>query len=551
MKLFRTPLLLALAAVATCLAPAASWAQDIKPVAVVSIASIEEILADIGYLTVTAGMEDAGKTARLFGSALTAGLDKKRPLGMYVVPKDGDFHAVAFLPVSDLKQLLEIHKEYIGEPRDAGNGVLEIGMGKSAFIKEQKGWAFVAESAEHLTGLPQDPAALLADLPKQYNIAAKVLVQNIPQELKQTALDEIKFGLERALDAQAEGGAEVDKESVEQAAKSSLAGIEQILNDGDEFVVGWAVDAAGKKTHLDILITAKEGTDLARQMALNAEAKSSFTGMLLPEASVTMNFSAKLSESDIAQMQSAFKTLRDQSAKKIAEDPNLTPEQQKVASELVGKLLTVFEDTAKTGKLDGGAALILAPKSLSMVGGGYVADGAAFEQSLKELVDLAKNEPNFPEVKLNAGTHGNVKLHKVAIPIPAKEEEARDILGDKLEIVIGTGPKAVYVSAGKNAEALLKKVIDQSAQAADKAVPTMQLNVSVLPILKFFASVDENPMLPGLIASLEKSGNDKVVVSSQGGQRSSTVRIEIQEGLIRLIGEPLKQALGGQGPGAP
>jgi hypothetical protein len=140
-KLFRSTLLVALTALAPLVAPAASaLAQELKPVAIVSIASVEETLADIGYITTLAGMEDAGKTARLFGSALTAGMDKKRPAGLYVVPKDGDFHAIAFIPVNDLKQLLEIHKEYLGEPRDAGGGILEVGTDRSAFIKEQGGY---------------------------------------------------------------------------------------------------------------------------------------------------------------------------------------------------------------------------------------------------------------------------------------------------------------------------------------------------------------------------------------------------------------------------
>ncbi len=542
MKLFRTTLAVALAALAPLVAPLAAMAQDLKPVAVVSIASVEETLADIGYITSIAGMEDAGKTARLFGSALTAGMDKKRPAGLYIVPKDGDFHGIAFVPVSDLKQLLEIHKEYVGEARDAGGGILEVGMGRSAFIKEQNGWAFVAESSDHLTGLPDDPLKLLGDLPKQYNIAVKILVQNVPQELRQTALDEIKFGLERGLD---QPGANVDREALERTAKSSLKQIEQLMNEADEVTLGWAVDAAGKRTHIDLNITAKEGSELARQMALNAESKSAFTGVLLPEASVTMNATAKLAESDIAQVEAAFQTGREQLSKQIDDDPNLTPEQRTVAKDVLGKLLDVFQQTAKSGKIDLGFALVLEPKSIGIVAGGYVADGPAFEKAVKQVVELAKNEPDFPKVQFNAGTHGSVTLHKASVPVPDREPEARELLGEKLDIILGIGAKSVYISAGKNAESLLKKVIDQSAQSAEKPVPAMQLNVSVLPILKFMASVDENPMLPGLIASLEKAGNDKVLITSQGSARGSSMRIEVQEGLLRLIGEAVKQATGG------
>jgi hypothetical protein len=544
-KLLRSTLVVALAALAPLVASLAALAQDLKPVAVVSIASVEETLADVGYITSIAGMEDAGRTARLFGSALTSGMDKKRPAGLYIVPKDGDFHGIAFIPVSDLKQLLDLHKEYIGEPRDAGGGILEIGMDKSAFIKEQNGWAFVAESSDHLTGLPEDPLKLLGDLPKQYNIAAKILVQNVPQELRQTALDEIKFGLERALDQPAPEGANVDREALERTARSSLKSIEQIFQEADEFLVGWAVDAAGKRTFIDINITAKEGSELARQMALNAETKSGFTGVLLPEASVTMNATAKLAEGDIAQFEAAIQTGREQLGKQIDDDPNLTAEQRTVAKDVLSKLFDVFQDTAKSGKIDLGFALVLEPKSIGMIAGGYVADGPAFEKAMKEVVELAKNEPDFPKVQFNAGTHGSITLHKASIPVPDREPEARELLGEKLDVVLGIGAKSVYLSAGKNAESLLKKVIDQSAQAAEKPVPAMQFNVAVLPILKFLASVDENPMLPGLVAALEKSGSDKLLITNQGSARGSSTRIEVQEGLLRLIGEAVKQATGG------
>jgi hypothetical protein len=555
-KLMPKSLLLALAALTPLLAAASAAAQDLKPVAVVAITSVDETMADIGYLSTAAGMEDAGKMARALGGGLTMGIDKKRPMGMYVVPKDGDFHAIAFIPVTDLKTLLGVHKEYIGEPKDAGDGVLEIGMDKSFFVKEQSGWAFTAESPEHLTGLPKDPSTLLGDLAKNYNIAAKVLVQNVPQELRQTALDEIKVGLERALD-NPPPGAQIDRAALEKTTRNSLKQIEQAFNEADEFTIGWAVDAAAKRTNLDVLITVKEGTELAKQLALNTEVTSSFAGVLLPEAAVTLNMSAKLSESDIAQMGAAFQALRDHLTRHIDDDPNLAGEQRTIAKEVMGKLLGVFEETAKTGKIDGGAALVLEPKSLSMVAGGYVADGAAFEASVKQILELAKNEPNVPKVQFNAAKHGNITLHRTSLPVP-DEPEARDLLGEKLDVVMGIGPQAVYLAAGKGGESLLKKVIDQSTANASKPVPPMQFNVALLPILKFSASMDaNNQMLPALISTLEKSGtdknrNDKLIITSQTVARGSMMRIEIQEGVLKLVGAAVRQFTGGGGnfPGA-
>jgi hypothetical protein len=211
---------------------------------------------------------------------------------------------------------------------------------------------------------------------------------------------------------------------------------------------------------------------------------------------------------------------------------------------VLGQFFDVLEKTIASGKSDGGGALLLLPKSVSFVAGGYVADGPAMEKVLTGLIDLGKDQPNFPQIQLNAGAHGDVKLHRLTAPLPAdREPEARELLGDPLEIFFGIGPKSFYISGGKGAEALLKKAIDRSAAAGEKSVPPMQMNVSLLPILKFYKSVDDNPIVNGLIPALEQAGNDRLTIVSKAGQRSATTRIEIQEGIIQAIGQVAK-ALG-------
>ena len=543
MKLLRTPLTWAFAALAALAAPLAAIAAEPKPVAVISLASVEETLADIGYLTSVTGMEDAGKMVRLFGAALTSGMDKKRPAGAFVVPLAGEFPTVAFIPVTDLKQLLNIHKEYVGEPSDEGDGVLKVGHARTLCIKEQNGWAFIAESKDHLVDLPADPAALLGDLPKKYNVAAKILIQNIPQEFRQMAIDEIKFGLERGLDSPAIDRG--DRDSIEQAARGSLTQLQRYLNEAEEISIGWAIDAQARRTFLDVNIIGREGTALARELSQQVNSPSAFSGLKLPEASVTFNVAAKMSETDIAQARGMIAGIRTQLSKRIDDDPNLPGEKRGIAKDLLGQLFDHIDKSWAEGNLDGGAALVLEAESINLVAGAATADGKELEQLLKKIADLAKNEPNIPEVQFNVGQHGGVALHKLSAPIPAHETEARNFLGEKLDVVIGTGPKSFYLAAGKNGESLLKNALDRSVAAADKTVPPMQIEVAVLPLLKFFASVDENPELPGLIAALEQTGNDRIIITSQAIPRGSNLRIEVQEGLLRLIGR-FAERLGAQ-----
>jgi len=538
--------LAALMLVALCSAPlTTAKAQTLKPVAVVSVASIKENLADIAYVTRTAGMPDYGDTAKFFAGALTAGIDKERPIGMYVVPQGGEFHGIAFIPLepNGLQTILKVHKEQLGEPKDAGNGILEIGNTKTVFVKEQGGWAFVAEGKEYLTGLPQDPMALLGNLPKKFNVAGKLMVQNIPDELRRMAIDEMKLGMERFLDSPAARQGNVDRDQARLLTKAYLDKIEKLINESDELSLGIGVDETAKRALLEIGFSAKDATSLAKTMALQADAKTNFAGFALPEASVTFSMVSKASPEDIQQVGPTLKAARDQWAKQIDDSPDIPGDKREAIKAALSQVVDILQKSIETGTLDGGGALVLLPKSVSFVGGGSVASGADVEKLLKTIADLGKDIPNFPQLKLNSGSLGDMKLSRLTAPIPEAQNDARELLGDNLEIIVAIGPKSVIVAGGKEADALLKKVVDQSAQERNKTVSPLELKISLLPILKFYKSVDDNPIVNQLLGTLERSGNDRVMLTNEAAPRSSTTRLEIQEGVIKAIGEGIKGAL--------
>jgi hypothetical protein len=295
---------------------------------------------------------------------------------------------------------------------------------------------------------------------------------------------------------------------------------------------------------LDFNITAKDGTSLARKMALQMDAKTRFGGFLMPDASVNFSVVRRASPEDIQQVGANMKVQREVWSKQIDDSPHIPADKREPAKRLLGQFLEVIEKTAAAGKGDLGGAVMLLPKSISFVAGGFVADGPALDKVLQGAYELVKDQPDFPKVQLNAGTLGDLKLHRLTATIPDHEPEARDLLGEKLEIIVGIGPQSIFVSGGKEAEGLLKKVLETSAADADKVVPPGQVNIALLPILKFYRSVDDNPIVTGLIAKLEQSGSDRITIVNQAAARSNTTRVEVQEGLIKAIGEGAK-ALGG------
>ena len=519
-------------------------AQALKPVAIISVASIKETLNDIGYVTRVAGMPDQGDTARFFASALVNGIDRERPIGLYFVPKAGEFHAVAFVPMeaNGLATILKLHKDQLGEPKDAGDGVQQLGRGRTVFVKEQGGWAYIAEHKEYLGELPADPATLLGDLPKNYNFAGKVFVQNIPQELRRTGIDEIKLGIERFLDSPAARQNRIDRDQARELSKVYVGNMEKLINEADEIMLGIGVDEAAKRAVLDVSVSAKAETSLARSMAAQVNAKTNYAGFANSESAVTMLLASKASPEDIAQADAALKAYRAQIAKQIDDSPDIPANKRDSIKALLGPLFDVIGKTIATGRLDGGATVLLLPKSLAFAAGGGVADGAAVEKILIQLADLGKDIPNMPRLQPNITTLGEMKLYRLVAPLPEHNREARDLFGENLEIIVGIAPKSVIVAGGKNAEGLLKSVVDRSAQEREKSIAPFQLSVSLLPILKFSQSINNNPIVSRMIMALEQGGNDQINITSQAAATSSTMRIEIQEGIIRAGGEAAKTA---------
>lgn len=531
----------ALAMLALAALPVSQLAAQVKPVAVVSLASIQETLADIGYVTRAAGAEDAGRTAILLGNAFTNGLDKKRPIGLYIVQSAGEFQGVAFIPVSDINVVFETFKEQLGEPKDVGDGVLQVGTAQTAFVKEVNGWAFVSQSKANLLKLPENPTTLLGQLPAQYNVAVKVFSQNFDPQLKRLAIDEMKAGFERGLD---NSNADVDPEVAEALGRQIVGDMERFINESDELLIGLAIDAQSKKTYLDVSLTAIEGSTLAKQMALMQESKTAFGGFLKNDAALTLNLTSKLSPQDIQRGQQTIKQFRQKTMQQIDNDPDLAADKRGPAKAVVGKFFDVIDQTVAAGRIDGGAALVLEPESIAFAAGALVADGKALEAAVKDLVALAKDEPEFPSVKLNAAQHAGVTFHRLTAPISENDKEARDLFGENIDIVLGTSEKSVYVAFGDNCEKLLVSIIDASAQQAQAVVPPFQLNVSLLPILKFAESVDDNPAVPALVELLKKAGNDRISLTATPITRGAQYRLEIQEGVLQVIGEAGKRFSG-------
>ena len=203
-------------------------------------------------------------------------------------------------------------------------------------------------------------------------------------------------------------------------------------------------------------------------------------------------------------------------------------------------VIGVFEKTADNRRYDGGMAVLLDSAGATVVIGGAVADGAKLESVLREIVaEVKSTDPDTAAlIKLNAVKHEGVRFHRVSVPMPSPG--LVPYLGETLEIVLGIDDDKLFLAAGTDSTKALKKIISQSKAAAGKEVPPMQMTISAASIAKYVSShVPMIAMVPGADSTIKSldGGKDHLVITAKTIYHGIRYRIEIEEGLMKLLSQ--------------
>jgi hypothetical protein len=533
-------------------------AAPLKPVAVVTISGYDELMGDLEFVGEISGRPELatglkGMISLTTGGKGLEGLDKSKPLGA-VVQTDGEkFHGYTFVPVTDLKKLLEVLEPMAGKITDVGDGVVEVqtNQGRTFYVKEKRpGWAIICDSKEALARAPADPLAAIGDLNKKYDLAARVYVHNIPEKFRQAAITRVKEGAERQSERRpGESDAEyaVRKKLSDQSVEAAITAI----NELEQVSLGWSLNHKVGDVHLDLSATVLPGSDAARTLADMAQAKSNLAGFLVPGAAVVGNWLSQVPTQDVAALAEAIQAVRPRIMEGI-EKKAQSPEAAKEQKELAGNVLDVVQKTVASGRTDAAMSLVLGPEAVTLVAGAYVADGPTLEKTFEALAEMARAQhPDAVNrmLKMNAGQCRGVNLHTVSIPIPPNarnREETVKLVGQTLEVVVGVGKESVCVAAGRDAMKALRQAIERSAEGAENVTPA-KLSLAADPIAKFIAAVGrparQREAAAKVVAALEKmpSGKDHVNLEVNSIERGVQLRLEIEPDVVKLLGLMAKE----------
>ncbi len=530
---------------------------DSQPAVVISLSSIDEQMADIDYLANAAG-EAIGQSSgflKMQMQGFLRGVDTTQPLGavLYFDEDSPEPIMVGFVPVKNLDDLLNTLSGFAEIDEDGDDITIIPDNGQPLTVREKEGYAFVSDNKAAIDRAPEDPATLIGEVGGKYNFAARIFPQRVPENLRNQALDLIRQGYEQQLQMldQAEPlQAELQRKQFEM----QMAQMESLIHETEELVVGFAADQNAQALYFDMTMTGLDGSKLAQRVDMAKQAgPSQFAGFKMDGAAFTANMVNKLTEDDVEQYSKLVGELRETAIDQIAEEGNLQGEQLELVEALLNDMFDVMEDTLRTGNMDVGAVMKTDGGTLNFAAGMYAVSGEKLEDALRRLAEAAKQDPEAADVvefHFDAKRQGGVAFHEIDIRIPEDEEEASQVLGDTLKIVVGIGDKKLYLAGGSDPMALLDQAMNASAQSSALESGTMmEWNIYLTPILRFAAGIDGAEMVAPLADKLDEVGRDRIQIVSRCIKNGLQTRLEIQDGILALIGVAAEQ-LQGAAPGA-
>ncbi|MDA8563540.1 hypothetical protein N9L06_03705 [Mariniblastus sp.] len=513
-----------------------------KPAAVISIANLDDTLADIDYLVDASGF---GQMKFMIQTQIThflKGVDPTRPSGVLLYMDEGAEQptALGFVPVEELDDLLDTLSGFAEVDEGDDYTTIITDDGNEILIKQVGNHAFISDKAEMFQRIPDvPPASLLGDLPTRFNVAARLFGQQIPKAMREKAITTIQDAYEKQLE-QLESG---DEDSAQAALQRTsyeinMKQIKDLILETDQLAFGMLIDEENKTLSSEIEIIGTENSTLAKRAAANMNPeKSRFTGFVIPNATFTAISRTNLIEEDLEQYTQLSETGIDAIVKSINEESDLTAEEVDAIKKAMADLSTALLETMKEGVTDAGLAVTLGKGDVNLAGGFAITDPKKVEQVAKDLA--AEFEGKLAElgtVKLNSGAHKDVTFHTFTLKTPEDTEELIDAVGEQIQIVIGIGPQETYFAAGSSPSELLIRAIDGNG-TVDVPATLGMYKLYIAPIVDFVATIqpDDFGMAQKMADALTAGGRDQLQYELKPLKNGFSIRGDLQDGVLELI----------------
>ena len=535
-----------------------SASADTKPIAVGSFSGYDGLFDNINTLGKVSGNPDLAvglETLLKFATRShgLAGLDKSKPWGAVAYLDGCKPWGYIFLPVTDLGKLLEVLEPFVGKAEDVGDGVLKItgkegkAKDKTLFIKQQGSWAIVSKKRDNLALACDNPGELLGDLPKKYDLAIRIEAADIPAALREKVTAKIKKDAAKDL-RRRQGEDELEYSVRRRVSEDLLAAVTDAVNDVSQITLGWTLDNKTEKIYADIVVLAKPGSATAKQLARCGNSKTRFAGFRIAEAAWACSCAGELTKGQADTLKAVLKAAHAKAIKDLLKKDK--PENcRKAAEGLLADIYEAFNEIVDAKRIDNAAALLLASGSATLLDAKYVPNADELEKIAGQISDIVQaKHPQLKElvtVKPNVEEYQGVRFHAVSVKIPDDADDREKVValvGETLELILGVGDDSIYMAAGREPLATLKKAIAASAEDLDCKVPPLQISIGLRSVAGFLAEMGKTEKEREKMATLAKilataGDKDHLVLSVMAVENGLRLRFEVEEGIVKAVGK--------------
>lgn len=517
-------------------APAMSVAADKDAPAVkLQIQSVDKLLGNAEYVAKLIGKEEEAKQFLGFIKSLTGdnpekgieGIDLKKPFVAYasLAAEIEKSEIVVMIPIADQKAFIELLKGRLAlEIKDEGKGLWSTQAPNNlgaVYFRFANSYVYATfqnkENVDEKNLQKPEDVYIKGDSV----ISVSLRIDRVPDALKQFALASLETllagGKEQKLPPELE-----KLDTVKDKAIDSLAGgIKSILFDGKEVTLKLDVDPKKDDISLALELTAKDGSELAKDIADFKTKKSVALGALtMKNTALLLTLNASLPTS----VKKVFGPAVDDLVKQgldMAGD----------FKEHLEPLVKAVVPTLKAGDLDIGIAVVgpNADKHLSGVLVGKVVEGKKIDTAIKDLVEKIP-EPIKSAIELNADSEGAYKIHVVKIK-DQLDENIKKVIGES-DIYVAFRDDALMISFGPAGKSVIK---DALKAAPATGGPLFKAEVSASKIAALISADRPKAAEKALAETFGKNVTGDTISLSVEGGTSLTVKAAIKGKVIQMF----------------
>ncbi|HVW03204.1 MAG TPA: hypothetical protein VHB77_22775, partial [Planctomycetaceae bacterium] len=241
-----------------------------KPVLFVSAASVEQLVGEFNYAMDAIERHDIVKTFEEFreSSENLKGMDLTRPVGGMLLLEYLSPVWIGFIPIRDWDHFRETLEEFELKIEETGsNQYLIRGFGMDLFGVVRDGYLYVSDQKAGLKRRVPNPEEYAKQLHEDYDLAVTGQLTVIPEFLLTTAADWTLTEIVVSDESEKADAAPQTQDKIDEFAERLFRdGMLTLFKETQRVTLGWSVNRQERQARLDLVLAAKPGSVLARQL---------------------------------------------------------------------------------------------------------------------------------------------------------------------------------------------------------------------------------------------------------------------------------------------